>query len=1620
VLPLEGEQRADPVEDAASQSANIAVTPEAAAADSVPPTVVKSTSLAMFLERYWKLALLAILVLAVVFRTRGLNWDEGQHLHPDERFLTMVASAIRIPASLSQYFDTAQSPLNPYNNNFGSFVYGTAPLFFVRLIGELVGVTEYGNIVLLGRALSALADVFVVAMAFAIGRRLYGLRIGLLAALLYAMAVLPIKQSHFFTVDTFTNVPLMLAFWFTLDIVEGKRGWRAFLLAGVCFGLMLASRINLAPFLGIVVVAGILRLVKSLQAIQHIGVRRDGDAVDLVTPDATEMASPRTRVFRLGPLLIEVEFKADAAAEPRAAPPAGARAESISSILPSLRPVIIGLVIVVLAAVATYRITQPYAFDGPLSLNPQFVEDMERAQRAVTGVDDYPPSHQWTNRTPYWFPWYNIVFWGFGPALGLTAWLGVGLAAYQLLRHRRWEHLLILLWVLGMFFYHGQQFVTTMRYFLPLYPFLAIFAAFFLIAIWDAVKARLQTAENPRLARSAQFFTALMFAVVLGSTLFWALASASIYTRTTTRVAASRWLYANVSDSEVLGNEHWDDTLPLRVDGMDYFRDHQGVMLELYGEDTPEKREQMVGWMDQVDYIILSSNRLYESIPRLPMRFPLTTRYYEWLFNGELGFEPVQEFTSYPEFLGITVNDDNAEEAFTVYDHPKVIIFKKTAAYSHDNTVRLFNSVDLTEVLRLKPIDAAASRRQFRMTTIDLTANRAGGTWSELFYPTDLANRFPVPVWALMMWLLGVLAFPITFVLFHAFADRGYAFAKALGILFAAWFAWTLSSYHLMPFGRLPVLLGLGVMLVYGVFVVRKHWQELLTYVRNNFKILLLEEVIFFAFFALALGIRYQNPDLWHPWLGGERPMDFAFLNAMVKTTYFPPYNPWFAGSYINYYYFGQLISAALIRLSGIVPEVAYNLLIPLFFALTASGAFGVVFNLVVSGQRRLMSETEAPADAPQRGGILLPGVAGFLGATLVLILGNLAQVKLISKALTELSGGSGLAGVIRGLNNWIIEGQAIPIRTGDWYWTATRVIENTINEFPFFTFLYGDLHAHLMAIPFTLLALGLVTHIVLSPGKLRWLDVGILALALGALRAINTWDYPTYLALAGAAIILKLSLGPQERYRLEAFRWHEWFQGWLRFILVVFFQIVLIVVPFSLFGIRLSVEIAIFVLLLMAGIVMGLSRVGRLWDANRFLLDFGWQFVALIILSVLFLLPYIYNYGTGYVSVELWQGVRTTFGEYITVHGIFLFLIATFLIVALLTNYFSSRDPQQAGFELTGWAVYFVPLLIIGSIALAILGQPILALAFPLAGIGLWIILHRRASVETVWITVLMIVGLLLTLVVEAVVLKGDVGRMNTVFKFYLQTWVMFGVAGAAGLGLIVRYLSLRSSRAPAVDESTITAERAPVPAPAPAQPRLWTSQRIRWLWWGAFSLLILAGLLYPISAARAKMEDRYVADSPPGLNGMDYMLGATYNENNQEISLRWDYDAIQWLRQNIEGSPVVMEANTGLYRWGNRYSIYTGLPTPIGWDWHTKQQYSLLPSDIVDYRILLVQEFYNTTDSNRALEIARRYNVSYVVVGGLERAVYNADGLSKFDQDSSLWAPIYQNEQVKIYQVR
>jgi uncharacterized membrane protein len=223
-------------------------------------------------------------------------------------------------------------------------------------------------------------------------------------------------------------------------------------------------------------------------------------------------------------------------------------------------------------------------------------------------------------------------------------------------------------------------------------------------------------------------------------------------------------------------------------------------------------------------------------------------------------------------------------------------------------------------------------------------------------------------------------------------------------------------------------------------------------------------------------------------------------------------------------------------------------------------------------------------------------------------------------------------------------------------------------------------------------------------------------------------------------------------------------------------------------------------------------------------------------------------------------------------------------------------------------------------------------------------------------------------------VVLVGDIGRMNTVFKFYLQVWTLFSMAGSAALVWLL----------------------ADLPA--------WGLQ-VRRAWTVAFGAVLFGAALYPLTATRAKIQDRMAPATPLSLDGMAFMATATYDDLGKSIPLEGDYHAIQWMQDHVDGSPVIVEAQLPEYRWGSRYSIYTGLPTVLGWNFHQRQQRAAAESTDIFARVQDIWNFYLTPSTSDALTFLSRYDVQYVVVGELERLYYGRfDGCSPVNGGSQV----------------
>ncbi|MEP6984779.1 MAG: DUF2298 domain-containing protein, partial [Chloroflexota bacterium] len=375
--------------------------------------------------------------------------------------------------------------------------------------------------------------------------------------------------------------------------------------------------------------------------------------------------------------------------------------------------------------------------------------------------------------------------------------------------------------------------------------------------------------------------------------------------------------------------------------------------LQIYWEDDPNKRAAMQQGLDNSEYLVISTNRRYDSQSRIPYRWPMTMRFYDALFDGSLGFTLEKTFQETYELGPLRVSDQylptytapkwlnefEAEEAFHVYDHPAVFIFKKTDAYSKANTEKILDSAPLNRIdtaqtrancPEISPTSPIAyycdpelvgvvplySLQASKIPTgLQLPPDLAkeqydNGTWSDRFHSDSVINTQPVVTiisWWVVIVLFGWAAWPLLFTLLPGLADRGYGFAKAAGLLLVGWLAWFVSSARIPMWSQSGVLVALLLVAALSLIMGWRKREELAVYIRENGRRLLWIEAITLIVFVFFLIVRLTNPDLWHPFMGGEKPMDFAYFNGVLRSTVFPPIDPWHSGGYINYYYFGYV-----------------------------------------------------------------------------------------------------------------------------------------------------------------------------------------------------------------------------------------------------------------------------------------------------------------------------------------------------------------------------------------------------------------------------------------------------------------------------------------------------------------------------------------------------------------------------------------------------------------------------------------------------------------------------------------------------------------------------------------
>ena len=884
----------------------------------------------------------------------------------------------------------------------------------------------------------------------------------------------------------------------------------------------------------------------------------------------------------------------------------------------------------------------------------------------------------------------------------------------------------------------------------------------------------------------------------------------------------------------------------------------------------------------------------------------------------------------------------------------------------------------------------------------------------------------PFILWYLAVSLFGLLALPFTFRFFRRLPDRGYAFARPLGVLAFSYLFWLFGSMGFLNNDAGGLFLAVILLAALGLLAARAGgFAEIRTWLREQRRYVLMVELLFLLAFAGWTLVRAYDPGIF----GTEKPMEFMFINSILRSPGFPPHDAWLSGHAISYYYFGYVIIAALTRLTGVASGVAFNLGLALLFALTAVAALGVTLNLIaLAWQQRAQSRNQAAPALPSAfwpalfGPLLVLLVGNFYGVLELAYDNGLFARLQIPAVYYDFGGSEGEAspttnapGMRAGLVNfweWLdlkrLNTPPPPNQAGadldleEWFFAA-RVVHDrnlvgveteAIDENPAFSFVLGDMHPHVLALPFVILAIGLALEwlswgrelaLATGPeGPIRFPSLDRLFFSgalLGALAFLNTWDFPIYWFLVLAALVVGLGAG---------WGWQGLARAWsypLKIGAALLLGGVLLYFPYYLtfqsqaggilpnliYPTRFQQTFVMFGPVLL-GVSLFLAWLATRWRAlldRRAALIAGIGIVALLALAAGLLTalaslnPAVGDFVDQAIAPLsrdqawglLWQ--RRLVDSLATLFPAAVIGLSVGLLAGALRRIVPSRQeaPQPASEGL------IAPVAVKNNPHPQ--GNP-----HPNPNPGPHPDLEGFGSPALLMALVMVLTGALLLIGPEFLYLRDNFGtRMNTIFKFYFQTWVLWALVSAFGLWYVL------------------------------AEGGRW-ARRISGTVMG---LAIVLGMVYTFGGVVAKTGG---FAGPPTLDGMAYFAGS-YPD---------DWAAMQWLAENASGAPVILEGTRGAY-WiegrSSRFSMATGLPTLMGWANHESQwrgrYFSLVAGREEDIRTIYQSRDWETTE-----QLLDRYNVKYVIVSDLEREYYQPLFERKFE---AFMEPVFQVGNVTIY---
>ena len=779
--------------------------------------------------------------------------------------------------------------------------------------------------------------------------------------------------------------------------------------------------------------------------------------------------------------------------------------------------------------------------------------------------------------------------------------------------------------------------------------------------------------------------------------------------------------------------------------------------------------------------------------------------------------------------------------------------------------------------------------------------------------------------WFVLLIFLGWVNVPLSYRVFNRFHDRGYALSRILGLLLWGFGFWSLSSFGVLQNQAGGVLFAVALLLFVNLWAGWQKWGDIWDWIKNNWRLILTIELVFLTAFTFMIFVRASDPAA----TGTEKPMELAFINAILNSESFPPKDPWLSGYAISYYHFGYIITAMLAKLTNTSGGVAFNLMLVSVFAMSAVGAYGVLFNLLGIFFHH--------KDATKK-----IAVFALFGPIFLLFVGNLEVVlEILYQAGIGWDSGQDASVFWQ----WINLDTFLNPPTGPrslipqrfwWWWQASRVVQDIdflgnvsslspIDEFPAFSFVLGDLHPHVLVMPFVMLVIGQALNIFLGglDGKTK---VGnfefpfssrtflISSITLGGIAFLNTWDLPVYFSLVVAA------------YGLRQVHRKGW--GWERLV-----ECLKLAIPLGVLSLLIYAQFFISFQSQAGGILPNLIYPTRglyLWLMFGSLLlpilfFMGWllrrkkpgnwqtaAFLILLLLIVLFIGSILIGFGVA--QTDIGQQVIASQGE----PDFLSFLRSSFL------------HRLKFGFGLL-------------SILLTLLGS----LSFLLG------ITSRRDQPGTgedktnQFILLMVVLGTVMILAPEFVYLQDSFGvRMNTIFKFYYQAWMLWSLA--AGFASVVILF------------------------------------RGQWVTKIGIVLVMVTSLLYPVLAYPTKTNN-FQPTQGYSLDASAYF--SAYYPDEAAV--------VQWLTDAPEGT--VAEAVGGQYSAYARVATLSGQSTVLGWPGHQGQWrggYAEVGSREADIRRL-----YETADWETTLEIIRLYEIQYIYIGSLERSTYGLN-LDKFEQ--------------------